>query len=200
MANFAQWFESYGGVFVSLIGLLFSVVYFIFFFIRYRKKFKNAKTDEEKQAILEEIKGNAMGFITVAEGLFSDIPKSGVSKLVYVLKEIKALCEGKGVEFNEEYWTAIINNLVGQSNAVIKEKALEMDKADIIEKVKAEIPYHMNEANQLFERIPDSQEYKVAYILKAIEIACDKYEINVFLEYDWRAYVYELYNNEKGVA
>lgn len=190
MAVISEYLE----LFIALITFLCSVVVFIVYLVKRGKAVKNAKTQEEKEAIINEMKAQALGFINVADNLFIDIPKSGPSKLLYVLNQIKKGCQANGTEYDEEYWKNYVNEMVSQTNAVLDEKATESEKANIIEKVKSEIPFFIVEAQNLFKAIPDSRSYEIEYIMKNISVACDKYPINVFLEYDWRGLVEESYN------
>ena len=178
----------------GVITLCTGLLYWFITFIRNRKRNKSITSTEEHIAVINEIKSHIMGFITIAENLFSDIPKSGASKLLYVLNQVKDLCKKFSIEYDQEMWTEFINSMVGNSNRVQESKAFEDEKTSIIEKVKSEIPFIVEEANALFERIPDSLQYKVEYILKFIAVACEKYPVNVYGEYDWRAYVTGLYN------
>lgn len=184
-------------VIIAVISALASVVYSVVMIIRNRKRIKNAKTDEERSAIIEDIKSEVYAFISIAESLFADIPKSGSSKLLYVLNQVKRLCAGSCIEYDGQYWTDFINGIVGKSNEVIDQKDFEEEKNRIIENVKTEIPYMVKQADDLFATIPDNLSYKIEYILKFIATACDKYPINVYAEYDWRGYVIGLYSREE---
>ena len=179
-----------------LVGILVAICSLIYAFavsIVNRKRKKSANQTEEHIAVVNEIKSRVMGFITIAENLFSDIPKSGASKLLYVLNQVKDLCKKFKLDYDQEMWTEFINSMVGNSNRVQETKAYEDEKSSIIEKVKSEVPFIVDEANKLFERIPDSVQYKIEYILKFIAVACEKYPLNVYGDYDWRGYVQSLY-------
>lgn len=189
MAGIKEYLE----LIIALITFLSSLIVFIVYIVKQRKAIKNAKTQEEKEAIINEVKAKALGFINVADNLFTDIPKSGPSKLLYVLNEIKKVCSVIGIEFDEEYWKKYTNERVDEMNAVLDEKANESEKANVIENVKREIPFLVEEANKLFVNIPDSVNYEIEYVLKKISIACEKYSVNVYSDYDWRAYVESYY-------
>lgn len=180
-------------VLVAICVALSSLIYGLVTAVINRKRKKTVNQTEEQNAVVNEIKSRVMGFITVAENLFSDIPKSGASKLLYVLNQVKDLCKKFNLEYDQEMWTDFINSIVGNSNRVQESKAYEDEKTSIIEKVKQEIPFIMEEANKLFERIPDSLQYKIEYILKFIAVACEKYHVNVYGDYDWRGYVKSLF-------
>lgn len=192
MNTFVELITRYDVV-IGVLTAIASIVYTFVLFFKNRNRLKSVKTTEGRIAIINDIKSRVMGFITIAENLFADIPKSGASKLLYVLNQVKELCKTNDIEYDQTLWTDFINSVVGNSNRVQETKAFEDEKAGIIEKVKAEIPYIVEEANKLFERIPDSLQYKIEYILKFIAVACDKYPVNVYTEYDWRAYVNSLY-------
>lgn len=193
-----EWIVKNWDLIVAATSLFSSVVLFTIWLIKRLIALKSAKTAGEREAIVAEIKSNAYGLVAVAEQMFSDIPKSGASKLLYVLNHIEKLCTEQGVEFNEESWTSFINGIVGASNDVITAKETEKAISGYIAKVKEEIPYFMADADKLFEVIPDSAAYKTEYILKLVANACAKHAINVYDLYDWRAYITELYNEKIG--
>ena len=145
------------------------------------------------------MKSAVYGFITVAENLFIDVPKSGASKLLYVLNKTKELCMMNNVEYNAEEWTDFINNVVGLSNNVVETKEQEKAKNQIIEKIKSRIPGFVSETQKLFKSIPDSLDYQMEYILKYVSGVCEKEEINVFNDYDWKGYIYSFYVTDKAV-
>lgn len=188
--------KEYLDLIIGVLSLIAGFIFFLVSVIKRAKALKNAKTTEEWQSVINEIKSDTYGLITVAENLFSDIPKSGASKLLYVLNHVKELCTEKGFNYDQEYWTDFINTIVLQSNEVKDEKAYESVKADIIQKIKDQVPYFITEADKLFSSIPDNEQYKIEYVLKLIAVACDKYNVNVFAEYDWRAYVINQYHSE----
>ena len=183
---------------VSIASICGSIIVAIIYLIRRLITLKGAKTTAERDAILAELKSNAYGLVAVAEQMFSDIPKSGSSKLLYVLNHIKTLCEEKNIEFCEDTWKEFIEGIVGASNDVITAKETEKAISGYIDKVKEEIPYFIADADKLFEVIPDSKAYKIEYILKLVSKACDKHAINVYELYDWRVYINELYNEQIG--
>ena len=194
-----EWVENNWELITTIATFALSVTSFLIFFFRSRKALKTAKTDEERTEIKNAIKSATYGLITTAENLFSDIPKSGASKLLYVLNGVKELCLMNEVEYNAEEWTEFINNVIGTSNEVIDSKVYEGKKNDTIEAIKREIPYYIEDTDKLFENIPNSLDYRVEHVLKSVLIACDKFEVNVFNEFDWRGYIKGIYA-EKGVA
>lgn len=184
---------------IAVGSIAFSFVFFLIVFVKRLKSLKNAKTDEERTKIKNELKSAAYGFITVAENLFSDVPKSGSSKLLYVLNKIKELCTMNNVEYDVQEWTDFVNGVIATSNGVVESKEQEKSKNDIIEKIKAEIPVFIAETEKLFSSIPESIEYQIEHVLKYVAVACDGYDINVFNDYDWRGYIYGFYTKQNAV-
>ena len=192
--------KEYVELIIACLSLLSTIVVAIVFYVKRFKAIKNAKTAEEKENALNDIKAKTIGLINVAERLFADIPKSGSSKQKYVLDHVKDICTEMNVLFDDGYWGEFINNIIDGANAVIDEKEIESEKAEIIERVKNEVPYFVDEADKLFSSIPDSQDYKIEYILKAIATACEKFSLNVYNSYDWRAFVLNFYNEKSKVG
>lgn len=180
-----------------IAGFLGAVLTLIVYVAKTRKRFKNAKTDEEKQAIINEIKGKALGLINSAEIYFSDIPKSGASKLIYVLDSVKTICAENGIEYCESEWTDYVNKAVENANATFKDKEIESERVTIIENLKAEIPFFIENANELFKSIPDSINYRIEYVMNLVKTACEGKTVNVFNDYEWRSYVEDLYKGAK---
>lgn len=184
-----EWIENNGGLILSCVTVLFSAGWTIYTFLSKRRALKNAKTEEEKQAITNDIKASVFGLISSAEAVFSDVPKAGISKLLYVLNKVKELCGIKDIDYNAEFWTNFVNEMVEKANEVQDEKAMEDEKNAVIELIKKEIPTYIDNANALFRAIPDGTRYKLAYIVDAIRLSCENHHINVFGEYDWESYV-----------
>lgn len=84
------------------------------------KKLKEAKTTEEKQIALNDLEANAKIFIEAAEIAYKDLndvlkakgSSAGPVKLDSVLMKLQALANEKGYDFDKEYWTNKINELV----------------------------------------------------------------------------------------
>lgn len=84
------------------------------------KAVKNAKTEAEKQAAINDIKTLAQGFVIDAESLYKDIDAivkqngktCGAVKKDSVMTKIQDACLTKGVEFDKDYWGDIVDNLV----------------------------------------------------------------------------------------
>ena len=184
-----EWLFNHLELVLTCVSALFSCVVFVVYFIKRFKALKTAKTSAEKDSIVEELKTATFGLISATETMFSDISKSGSSKLLYVLRNVEKLCNDRGVEFIESEWTAFINKVVDASNAIAAKLEHESAIPAIIEKIKQEIPYFVADANELFKVIPDSAEAEIDYILKLISNTCAKEDTNVFELYDWKAYV-----------
>lgn len=84
------------------------------------KAVKNAKTEAEKQAAINELKADAQTFIIEAENLYKDIDSivkgqgktCGAIKKDSVMTKIQSDCITKGVEFIADEWSAYIDEQV----------------------------------------------------------------------------------------
>lgn len=184
----------YWELIVGVLSFLISSVLTIIVFVKRYKAAKASKNTVEQANILNELKAVCFGLINIAEQTFSDIPTAGASKLLYVLNNIKDLCEQRGVKYDESYWEQFIDDIISQANYVQDEKADEKDKQKIIDTIKAEVPDFVKEANRLFVSIPDSTRYKIAYIVSLIEEACEDYDVDVFKAFEWTDYVASFYD------
>lgn len=96
------------------------------------KAYKNAKTDAEKQAILNELNNSVVQFISDAEKTFSALDEtlksrgsatgSGAMKKETVLTKIQSLCLQKGIEYDANYWSNKVDELVKLTNTVNTKK------------------------------------------------------------------------------
>lgn len=91
------------------------------------KAYKNAKTNEEQQKILNEISDASIKFIQDAEDAFKSVDvvlKSkgeagcGAMKKENVMTKIQSLCMQKGIDFDTEYWSARVEELVTMTKKV----------------------------------------------------------------------------------
>ena len=185
---------NYWELLVGVLSFLLSGSLTVIVFVKRYKAAKVSKNTELQTEVLNELKSVAFGLINIAEHTFSDIPSSGASKLLYVLNNIKDLCEQRGFTYDESYWEKFIDSIIQQANYVQEEKADEKDKHEIIEKIKELVPDFVKEANRLFVSIPDSTRYKVAYIVSLIEEACEDYDVDVFKAFEWTEYVASFYD------
>lgn len=188
-----QWVSENWHLLISAVTALASLVFILINIIKTLKYARKATTAEEKQALIEDLKADVLGLINVAEDLFVNIPKTGPSKLTYVLNQVENLCKATGVEYCEEYWTTFINKVVGKSNQVHAEKELEATVNNLIEHVKNEISHFVATADRLFMAIPDNLEYKIEYVVRKVAEYCQTLSVNVFDMFDWKSYVREVY-------
>lgn len=91
------------------------------------KAYKNAKTNEEQQKILNEISDASIKFIQDAEDAFKSVDvvlKSkgeagcGAMKKENVMTKIQSLCMQKGIEFDSQYWDSRVEELVTMTKKV----------------------------------------------------------------------------------
>lgn len=95
------------------------------------KAYNKAKTEEEKQQILNDISNSVGQLVTEAEEQYKDFDKvlkaqtgtgCGTLKKDKVLSQIQALCTEKGIEYDKEYWSNQVEEIVQitkQVNATI---------------------------------------------------------------------------------
>lgn len=108
-------------VFVTLIPSVIGLV-------QKTKAYKNAKSDEEKQTILNEISNSCVDFIKSAEEAFKPLDMamkaqnpnsgSGAMKKESVLTKIQSLCMQKGIEYDSKYWSTKVDELVTMTKSV----------------------------------------------------------------------------------
>ena len=90
------------------------------------KAAKNAKTEAERQAVINELTELAQGFVVDAEKLYKDIDAivkqngttCGPVKKDSVMTKIQDACLEKGIEFDKEYWSAKVDDLVAVTRQV----------------------------------------------------------------------------------
>lgn len=184
-----NWFIENWHFILAVLSLIVTIVTTTLTLISRFKAFKNAKTTEEKQKILEDIKESVHGLVDVAEVTFSEVKKSGPSKLLYVLNNIENMCDELGIAFEEEYWTNFINKLISTSNQAVIDKENEKKTKELIEEVKTKISSYVDNANQLFKYVPIAKAYKIDYVLRLIKQHCGELELNVYDEFDWETLV-----------
>lgn len=89
--------------------------------VKYVKKYKAAKTEAEKQAIYNELLGEANKLIVSAEETYKQVDSllkqqggagSGSVKKDSVMTKLQAYCIEKGVDFDTEFWSGKIDELV----------------------------------------------------------------------------------------
>lgn len=96
------------------------------------KAYKAAKTDAEKQAVLNELQNSVVQFIADAEKTFEALDVSlkqrgsatgcGTMKKENVLTKIQSLCMSKGIAYDADYWSKKVDELVKLTNTVNTKK------------------------------------------------------------------------------
>lgn len=90
------------------------------------KALKKAKTEAEKQAIYNDMLGVANTLVGDAEDLYREVDaivkqRGGTMGLVKkdgVMNKLQAICIEKGVEFDKEYWSNKIDEIVAVTRKV----------------------------------------------------------------------------------
>lgn len=108
--------------------LFVTVIPSIILLIKKWKAYKVAKTDAERESILNEISTACVNFIKDAEEAFKPLdsamkrenPNSGcgATKKRDVLTQVQALCMQKGIEYDSKYWSAKVDELVAMTKQV----------------------------------------------------------------------------------
>lgn len=94
------------------------------------KAVREAKSEAEKQAIINEIGEDAKNFIVDAENLYKDIDllvkqngkSCGAVKKDSVMTKIQDDCILKGTAFDKEYWSNYVDNFVAATRQVNAKK------------------------------------------------------------------------------
>lgn len=90
------------------------------------KAVRKAKTEAERQEALNDLKALAQGFVVDAESLYKDIDaivkqngkSCGAVKKDSVMTKIQDACLTKGVAFDKEYWSKVVDDLVAVTRQV----------------------------------------------------------------------------------
>lgn len=92
------------------------------------KEYKNAKTEAEREAVLNEISTACVNFIKDAEEAFKPLDQAmkrenpntgcGATKKRDVLTQVQALCMQKGLEYESKYWSEKVDELVEMTKKV----------------------------------------------------------------------------------
>lgn len=92
------------------------------------KEYKNAKTEAEREAVLNEISTACVNFIKDAEEAFKPLDQAmkrenpntgcGATKKRDVLTQVQALCMQKGLEYDSKYWSEKVDELVEMTKKV----------------------------------------------------------------------------------
>lgn len=94
------------------------------------RAYRQAKSEAEKQAIINEIGEDAKNFIVDAENLYKDIDhlvkqngkSCGPVKKDSVMTKIQDDCILKGIAFDKEYWSNYVDNFVAATRQVNAKK------------------------------------------------------------------------------
>ena len=92
------------------------------------KEYKNAKTEAEREAVLNEISTACVNFIKDAEEAFKPLDQAmkrenpntgcGATKKRDVLTQVQALCMQKCLEYDSKYWSEKVDELVEMTKKV----------------------------------------------------------------------------------
>ena len=95
--------------------------------VKYVKSYRSAKTDAEKQAIYNDMLGEANKLIAAAEEKYRELDmliKSqggagcGKDKKDDVLTKLQLYCNEKGLSFDSDYWSKKIDEIVALTKIV----------------------------------------------------------------------------------
>ena len=90
------------------------------------KALRKAKTEAEREKIINEIIDEAQGFVVDAENLYKDIDAlvkgqgktCGAVKKDSVMTKIQDACIVKGIAFDKEFWSKKVDDLVALTRKV----------------------------------------------------------------------------------
>lgn len=90
------------------------------------KALRKAKTEAEREKIINEIIDDAQGFVVDAENLYKDIDAlvkgqgktCGAVKKDSVMTKIQDVCIVKGIAFDKEFWSKKVDDLVALTRKV----------------------------------------------------------------------------------
>ena len=123
LGNFQSWvtvISAISGVVITLVSTIIPLIIAI-------KKKKAATTEAEKQAAINDITTALQGFIAEAEKQYGDVDRvlkaqgkvgAGAQKKDSVVLKAMTYCQAKGYEYNPEYISAKINELVEMTKKV----------------------------------------------------------------------------------
>ena len=110
--------------------LIITLIPSIILMIKKWKQAKNAKTDAEKEAALNELNNEAIKLISEAEKAYLQVDElmkatnksssagTGELKKKSVMANLQSFCIEKGVNFDKEYWNTKIDELVALTKEV----------------------------------------------------------------------------------
>lgn len=111
---------------IVLAFIITSVIPFVTAIYSGYKKAKSSKTETEKQSAINDMKDVVLGFIGDAEMLYKNIDSmlkqrgttSGAIKKENVMTKLHAYAIEKGYEFDSEYWSNKIDEIVALTKNV----------------------------------------------------------------------------------
>lgn len=116
----------------SIAGLLFvTVIPTIVKYVKTWKEYKAAKTEAERQAAINEMLGYANELVAAAEETYKKVDTllkqdggkgSGAVKKDSVMTKLQAKCIEKGIEFDSEYWSEKVDDIVKLTRTVNAQK------------------------------------------------------------------------------
>lgn len=107
--------------------LLVTLIPSIIALVKYCKNYKNAKTDAEKEAIYNDMLNEVNNLIASAEETYKKVDAvlkqtcgtgSGELKKEYVMSRLQTYCSEKNVQFDRDYWSKKIDEIVALTKSV----------------------------------------------------------------------------------
>lgn len=111
----------------SIAGFLFtSFIPTVAVMINRIKAAKKAKSEAEQQAALNDLRLLAQGFVVDAENLWKSVDpilkangiSFGANKKDCVMTKLLRACIDRGIDFDEEYWSKTVDDLVAVTRQV----------------------------------------------------------------------------------
>lgn len=112
---------------IAIAILLFGTIFpTIRAFLKSAKKYKQAKTDADKETAKNEMLTAVNDFIVGAEKLFKGVDtimkaqgqSTGALKKDSVMTQLQAFALSKGYEFDKEYWSKTVDDIVAMTREV----------------------------------------------------------------------------------
>lgn len=107
--------------------LLVTLIPSIIALVKFVKSYKSAKTDAEKNAIYNDMLTEVNKLIAAAEETYKEVDSilkgqggtgSGTVKKDSVMTKLQAYCAEKGIDFDKEYWSAKVDEIVALTKQV----------------------------------------------------------------------------------
>lgn len=120
------------GIISAVAALLIgTIIPLIVKFVKKCKEAKAAETEAEKQAAINDLLGIAHQLVAAAEETYKSVDSilkgqggkgSGAVKKDSVMTKLQAACLEKGVEFDSEYWSTKVDEIVALTKEVNAQK------------------------------------------------------------------------------